>query len=70
MELKEKNIDLVKNAIQALNSGDMSKVSKFVSPNYFDHESQLDPVRAQMRGPQEFIDIVKKIRKGFFRSSL
>jgi hypothetical protein len=43
----------------------MSKVSKFVSPNYFNHESQLDPVRAQMRGPQEFIDIVKKIRKAF-----
>jgi nogalonic acid methyl ester cyclase / aklanonic acid methyl ester cyclase len=64
MELK-KNIDLVKNAIQALNSGDMSKLSKFVSPNYFNHESQLDPVRAQMRGPQEFIDTVKKIRKAF-----
>jgi hypothetical protein len=49
MELKEKNIDLVKNAIQALNSGDMSKVSEFISPIYFNHESQLDPVRSQMR---------------------
>jgi nogalonic acid methyl ester cyclase / aklanonic acid methyl ester cyclase len=65
MELKEKNIDLVKNAIQALNSRDMSKVSEFISPNYFDHESQVDPARAQMRGPQEFIDTVKKIRKAF-----
>jgi nogalonic acid methyl ester cyclase / aklanonic acid methyl ester cyclase len=65
MELKEKNIDLVKNAIQALDSGDMSKVSEFISPNYFYHESQLNLVRAQMRGPQEFIDTVKKIRKSF-----
>ena len=43
----------------------MSKVSEFISPNYFDHESHLHPVRAQMRGPQEFIDTVKKIRKAF-----
>ena len=43
----------------------MSKVSEFISPNYFNHESEMDPVRAQMRGPQEFIDTVKKIRKTF-----
>ena len=43
----------------------MSKVSEFISANYFNHESEMDPVRAQMRGPQEFIDTVEKIRKTF-----
>lgn len=60
---REDNIRLVKYAIDALNTGDTSRVSEFISPIYFNHESQMDPVRAKMRGPQEFIDTVVNLRK-------
>ena len=59
---QEDNIRLVKYAIDALNTGDTSRVSEFISPIYFNHESQMDPVRAKMRGPQEFIDTVVNLR--------
>ena len=65
MTLVEDNIQLVRNVIDVLNSGDTSRVSDFISPNYFNHESQMDPVRSKMRGPQEFIDTVVNIRKAF-----
>ena len=65
MTLVDDNIQLVRNAIDVLNSGDTSRVSDFISPNYFNHESQMDPVRSKMRGPQEFIDTVANIRKAF-----
>jgi predicted ester cyclase len=65
MALLEDNIRLVRNVIDALNTGDTSRVSDFISPNYFNHESQMDPVRSKMRGPQEFIDTVVNIRKAF-----
>jgi predicted ester cyclase len=61
----EYNIGLVRNVINALNTGDTTGVSDFISPNYFNHESQMDPVRSKMRGPQEFIDTVINIRKAF-----
>jgi predicted ester cyclase len=53
----------VKYAINALNTGDTSRVSEFISPIYFNHESQMDPIRSKMRGPQEFIDTVVNLRK-------
>jgi steroid delta-isomerase-like uncharacterized protein len=59
------NIKLVRQAINALNTGDTTKVSEFISPTYFNHESQMDPARSKMRGPQEFIDTVINIRKAF-----
>lgn len=59
------NIQLVRDAINALNTGDTTKVSEFISPTYFNHESQMDPVRSKMRGPQEFIDTAVNIRKAF-----
>jgi steroid delta-isomerase-like uncharacterized protein len=59
------NIKLVRQAINALNTGDTTRVSEFISPTYFNHESQMDPVRSKMRGPQEFIDTVINIRKAF-----
>jgi len=61
----EDNIQLVRNVIDALNTGDTSRVSDFISPNYLNHESQMDPVRSKMRGPQEFIDTVLNIRNAF-----
>jgi predicted ester cyclase len=65
MSTAAENIQLVKDAINALNTGDTTKVSEFISPTYFNHESQMDPVRSKMRGPQEFIDTVINIRKAF-----
>jgi nogalonic acid methyl ester cyclase/aklanonic acid methyl ester cyclase len=59
------NMQLVKDAINALNTGDTTNVSEFISPTYYNHESQMDPVRSKMRGPQEFIDTVINIRKAF-----
>lgn len=59
------NIQLVRYAINALNTGDTTNVSEFISPTYFNHESQMDSVRSKMRGPQEFIDTVVNIRKAF-----
>ena len=65
MSTAAENIQLVKDAINALNTGDTTKVSEFISPTYFNHESQMDPVRSKMRGPQEFRDTVINIRKAF-----
>jgi predicted ester cyclase len=59
------NIQLVRYAINALNTGDTTNVSEFISPTYFNHESQMNSVRSKMRGPQEFIDTVVNIRKAF-----
>jgi len=60
---QEDNLRLVKYAMDALNTGDTSRVSEFISLTYFNHESQMDPVRSKMRGPQEFIDTVVNLRK-------
>jgi len=59
----EKNILLVRRALETLNTGDLSGVSEFISPHYFNHESKMDPTRSKMRGPEEFMDTVKNIRK-------
>lgn len=65
MILSEDNIQLVRNVIDALNTGDTTTVSEFISSNYYNHESQMDPVRSKMRGPEEFIDTVVNIRNAF-----
>ena len=62
---EEKKIRIVRRSIEALNTGDTSKVSEFIHPNYFNHESQASPERAKLRGPEEFIDTVKKLRTAF-----
>ncbi|MBD0360297.1 MAG: ester cyclase [Nitrososphaeraceae archaeon] len=56
---EENNIKLARQLIEAFNTGDVSNVSQFTSPQYFNHESQVDPVRGQLRGPEEFIDTIK-----------
>jgi len=58
-----KNTFLVKRAIEILNTGDLSRVSEFINRDYFNHESQRDPVRSKMRGPEKFTDAVKNIRR-------
>ena len=64
-QTEEKNIKIVRRSIESLNTGDTSKVSEFIHPNYFNHESQASPERAKLRGPEEFIDTVKKLRAAF-----
>ncbi|HYY67832.1 MAG TPA: ester cyclase [Nitrososphaeraceae archaeon] len=62
---EENNTKLARQVIEAFNTGDVSNVSQFISPQYFNHESQVDPVRSKLRGPEEFIDTVKKNRIAF-----
>src|ERR687890_240303 len=62
---EENNIKLARQVIEAFNTGDQRNVSQFISPEYFNHESQVDPVRGQLRGPEEFIDTIKNNRIAF-----
>ena len=62
---EENNINTVRRVADAFNTGNVSNVSKFISPQYFNHESQVDQVRGQLRGPEEFIDTVENLRIAF-----
>src|SRR5712692_9237817 len=42
-----------------------SRVHELISPHYFNHESQVNPVRSKLRGPEEFIDTVSALRSAF-----
>jgi predicted ester cyclase len=65
-ELTEgKNIKAARLVIDAFNTGNVSNVSEFISPQYFNRESQVDPIRGQLRGPSEFIDTVENLRIAF-----
>ena len=57
----QENIGTVRRAMEAFNTGDMSKVHEFVSSEYINRESQKakDSYRSQLRGPEEFIDTIK-----------
>ena len=70
MSIAAENIRLVKDAINALNTGDTTKVSEFISPTYFNHESQMDPVRSKMRGPQEVYRYCDQYTEGIFGPTL
>jgi steroid delta-isomerase-like uncharacterized protein len=61
----EENIRIVRQVFEAFNSGNTSKVNEFISPQYFNHESQIDPVRSKLRGPEEFADTVRNLRSAF-----
>ena len=63
--LLEENIMTVRRAIQISNTGDTSRVDEVISPKYFDHQSQGDPVISKLRGSEQFIDIVKMLRSAF-----
>jgi steroid delta-isomerase-like uncharacterized protein len=62
---EEDNIKAARQVIEAFNTGNVSNVSEFISPQYFNRESQVDPVRGQLRGPSEFIDTVENLRIAF-----
>ena len=59
------NINTARQVIDAFNTGDTSNVSGFISEQYFNHESQVDPVRGQLRLPTEFVDTIKNNRIAF-----
>jgi steroid delta-isomerase-like uncharacterized protein len=63
----QENIETVRRAIDAFNTGDTSKVHEFVSSEYINRESQKakDSYRSQLRGPEEFIDTIKNLRSAF-----
>ena len=61
----QSNIRVVKQALETLNTGDLSRIHEFISPQYFNHESQVDPIRSKLRGPEEFMDTVKNLRNAF-----
>jgi len=62
---EEENVKIVRQVFEAFNSGDVNRVNEFISPQYFNHESQIDPVRSKLRGPEEFIDTVRNLRNAF-----
>ena len=62
---REEHIRLVRQVFEAINTGNTSKVNEFISPQYFNHESQIDPVRSKLRGSEEFVDTVKALRNAF-----
>jgi nogalonic acid methyl ester cyclase/aklanonic acid methyl ester cyclase len=59
------NINKAREIINAFNTGNVSNVSNFISDQYFNYESQVDPVRGQLRGPTEFIDTIRNLRTAF-----
>jgi steroid delta-isomerase-like uncharacterized protein len=61
----EDNIEAAREVVNAFNTGNVSNVSDFISEEYFNRESQVDPVRGQLRGPSEFIDTVENLRTAF-----
>jgi len=62
---EEGGIKAARQVIDAFNTGNVGNVSDFISEQYFNVESQIDPVRGQLRGPTEFIDTVKNNRIAF-----
>jgi steroid delta-isomerase-like uncharacterized protein len=62
---EENGIKAARQVIDAFNTGNVSNVSDFISERYFNVESQIDPIRGQLRGPTEFIDTVKNNRIAF-----
>ena len=61
----DENIKIVRRALEAINTGDTGRIHEVISPQYFNHESQVDPVRSKLRGPEEFIDTVRALRSAF-----
>jgi predicted ester cyclase len=64
-EKEKRNIQTVMRLKDAINTGDVSRAHEFISEQYFNHESQIDPVRSKLRGPEEFIDTVRNLRSAF-----
>jgi nogalonic acid methyl ester cyclase/aklanonic acid methyl ester cyclase len=64
-EEEDDSINAARQVINAFNTGNVSNVYDFISEQYFNHESQIDPIRGQLRGPTEFVDTVENNRIAF-----
>jgi predicted ester cyclase len=64
-EEEEKNIQTIMHLKDAINTGDTSRIHEFISPQYYNHESWIDPLRSKLRGPAEFIDTVSNLLGAF-----
>ena len=42
------NVNLVRQAFEAFNTGNVSRVNEFISPKYFNHESQIQLDRSSV----------------------
>ena len=63
---EQNNTKLVRQYMSAVNTGNVSNVSQFISPQYFTNPGlPVDPAKAKLRGPEAFIDEVKNVRGGF-----
>ena len=63
---EQKNTKLVRQYLSAIDTGNVSNVSQFISPQYFTNPGlPVDPAKAKLRGPEAFIDDVKNVRGGF-----
>jgi len=63
----QENIKTVRHAIAVFKIGNMSNFDEFTSSEYINKELQShnDSYRSQLRGPEEFIDTVKRFRSTF-----
>lgn len=63
----QENINTIRRAIEAFNTGEISNFHEFIGSEYINRESQKhkDSYRSQLRGPEEFIDTVKNLRSAF-----
>jgi steroid delta-isomerase-like uncharacterized protein len=63
----QEHIKTVRRAIEAFNTGDITNVHEIISSDYINKESQRakDSYRSQLRGPEEFIDTIKNLRRAF-----
>ena len=58
---------MVRHAIEALDTGDTSKIHEFISVDYINRESQFAKVSysPKLRGSEEFVDTIKNLRSAF-----
>ena len=47
----QSNTRVIRQALEALNTGDLSRFNVCVIPQYFNHETQVDPFRSKLSGP-------------------
>ncbi len=63
---EQKNTKLVRQFLSAIETGNVSNASQFISPQFInDPGVPADPAKARLRGPEAFINTVNSVREGF-----
>ena len=62
---EETNIRVVRQALEALNSGDTSRIHEYISLDYFNHESQVDPDQIKMERTGRVYRYCQEFANGF-----